>query len=589
VSLLSLLLTEAGIEPNASRATAAGKFFAAEGVWRGPEFDRIKALPRRRWQDAPDLERLTELLSKRLRRREGPRLLQWQAAALRELNDYGRLYVVGSVGQGKTLITALAPVIRKAKRPLFVTYKNLLDKTRLEFRELAEDWNICQNYEFISCEKLSRAESADFLDKLQPDMVVWDESAAAKSIKSGRTRRMGRFLKAHPECTFVPLTGTPGDTSLSEYAHLLEWALGPENTPLPASWVEFQQWQQALDVNVPNRRAPGVLTDFSYGNEDLQAVREGVGRRIEETPGVIYSRSASVDIPLVLQSIVYDGPAPVLEYVRRSGDELPDGRVIETPLERYRLFQTLNLGFARVIDPPPPKDWRDARKEWSGFVTDILSQSKYALDTPDQVKRLCESGELDSYGVYEAWKEIKPSFTIVSHVEWFDDGALEFVAEWAAANDGLVWVPFPAFAERLAKLSGLPYFHEGGFCDALGMSVEEYGRKYGGKSVIVSTQANDKGRNLQAWNLNLVVGVSGKADQQEQQLGRTHRRGQTRPVEVQYLIASIENLESLYKARERAEHDRDTGRNESGKLLSGTWEVLGWDEVSRLEGPRWKK
>jgi hypothetical protein len=86
-----------------------------------------------------------------------------------------------------------------------------------------------------------------------------------------------------------------------------------------------------------------------------------------------------------------------------------------------------------------------------------------------------------------------------------------------------------------------------------------------------------------------VVGVSGKADQQEQQLGRTHRRGQTRPVEVQYLIASIENLESLYKARERAEHDRDTGRNESGKLLSGTWEVLGWDEVSRLEGPRWKK
>src|SRR6266571_7415392 len=119
MSILSRLLSDIGVTPEAEpRSTTAGRFLAKEGVWPGPEFERIQALPRRMWQ-TEDLEQLCKLLSEHLRTPTGVQeLLPMQAAALRELHDLGRLSVVSNVGSGKTIVTALAPRMRGAKRAL---------------------------------------------------------------------------------------------------------------------------------------------------------------------------------------------------------------------------------------------------------------------------------------------------------------------------------------------------------------------------------------------------------------------------------------------------------------------------------------
>lgn len=591
MSILAKLLADIGVDPETEpRNTTAGKFLAREGVWAGEEFHRIKSLPRRVWQ-TEDLSELCELLSNYLKTPHGARkLLPMQAAALRELHDLGRLNVVANVGQGKTDIAALAPRMLDSKRALFITYARLLDKTLREFRLLAEQWKLVPYADMISFERLQRAESADYLRRLEPDLIVVDESHGLKSAKSARSKRLSQYLKAHPECKFVPLTGTPGDDSLQDIAHIQEWVHG-ESSPLPRTYHELQMWCQAVDASVRQRRAPGVLRDFAEGNsEDLTAVRAGVGARIEETPGNIYSRSGDVACSLYLDYVRYDASdttEQIFEHVRKSGDTLPDGRVLETPLELYLLFQTLSLGFARVIDPPPPKEWRDRRRDMARFVTDILSQTASGLCSPKEVLDLCKSGELDSEGVYESWMEIKPSFVMHSEIQWFDDHAVEFVADYALKNNCLVWVPFPAFGRKLRDKTGLPYFHHNGKDEKLG-SIEEYP---GGSSVILSTQANSTGRNLQdRWHENFIVAPSAKSDQLEQQIGRTHRRGQkAEEVTVRFLLGSVENYEALMRARGRALLDRDIGRSSANKILSGDWLLPTPEIVNSWAGARWHK
>jgi LAGLIDADG-like domain len=495
-----------------------------------------------------------------------------------------------------TLITALAPTVLEAKRPLFLTYAKLLDKTRREFRELAVNWRVANNYQFLGFEKFSRVESAQFLDKYLPDMIVADEAHAfktpasgRKTSASGRTKRLGRWLKAHPECVFIPLTGTPGDESVHNIAHIQNW-VHREHSPLPRDYNELNQWAQCLDAKVTQRRSPGVLKAFAKDSSLLDDVRAGVGDRVAETPGNLYQRNASVQCSLYLDSIKFDDYPEKVEQnfacVRKDTDHTPDGRVLDSPVELWRLFNTMSLGFWHLLDPAPPEAWREARKMYNSFVRDILSQSKYGLDTPLQVGQLCRRGEIDSQGLYAAWKAIEPTFKPNPIVEWFDDSALKYCSEWLTEHQGLLWTSYPAFGKKLAEMSGRPFYHLQGIDAKTGKSIEEHGDT----SCILALMANKEGRNLQRFHKNLVVTPSASSDVLEQMIGRTHRQGQTaEAVEVSFLLGSIENLEALYKARNRAKFDRDQGKNLSSKLLTGDWMVHQLVDSEAWDGPRWQK
>ena len=589
--ILRKILLDRGA-PEMHRGTKPGRLWSTlEGVDDGPELRRILAMERRDWQSDPDLPQVIEIMTEKFRRPGSQAtLLPMQALALAEASVYGRVHVVASVGSGKTLLSLLLPVALGCQRPVLLTLACLVEKTIKEFQELSKDWLVPKNLKILSYERLSMDTHADWLVQANPDIIVADESRALKSFgKSGRTRRLGKFLES-TTCVFVPLTGTPGDTTINDYAHLFAWSSG-DSSPLPRGGIEQLHWSQALDEKTVNRRSVGALKQLSAdGTDHLDAVREGVGQRIEQTPGVVYYRSSSVNCSLYLHSITHghcDDIDAIFAHVRKTQDELPNGRILETPIERYQLFQTLGLGFYRYLDPPPPAPWREARKAWVGFVNSYLDQDDCPFETPAQVAEQCASGFLDSFGLFEAWTAIEPTFTPISKVEWFSDAALKYVAEYANKHKALLWTSFPAFGRALAKLSGMPFYHHGG--RALGHGSIEDRKKH--DSVILSTRANAFGRNLQGWSGMLLTDVPANSDLLEQLIGRAHRQGQRADaVNVSFFYSSIESVLALEKARGRARFDQKLNRNISSKLLCCDFLCSTSAEVrASNKGPRWRK
>lgn len=589
MSLLRKLLADVGVDETESRNTVAGKFLSAEGVYRGPEFERIIQLERWNWRDAQDLDELVDEMTRRFLKPGGTgRLLPMQAVGLYSYIVYGKLCNVANVGSGKTLLSALIPTAGENVRPLHITYAKLQRKTVREFRALAENWRVHQGFKFISAEKLSTAGAANFLTDYDPDVVLVDESHLFKSPKSGRTKRMKRFLKGKPSCKFVPLTGTPGDDSINNIAHIQEWVHG-ESSPVPRAYNEITQWCQALDPVVTLRRAPGALTDFvADGDYTLQGVRRAVGLRIEQTPGNVFHRtSKEVQCSLYLDAVKIDLPEEVeraFEHVRKH-ETAPDGREF-VDIQIHNALTTMSLGFYRVFKEIPPKSWSEARRNWRRFVADICAQSKFALDTPKQVANLVIKGDLDAGDVYTTWLEIEPTFVSQTVVVWLDDTSVNFAKNWLHEHESPVWSPYPEFSQRVAKESDRLFFWRQGLAGKL--SIEDYD---GSQGCVLSTQSNYLGRNLQdRYSKFLVFAPPARSDILEQLIGRFHRQGQkAEQVEGTFFLGSIETFEALMRARERAKNDRDLNRNESCKLLSCDWLVPDWPEVRKWKGPRWEK
>lgn len=594
MTLLAKLLAEANIDPTlARRNSVLSRVSGSNEVWKSACLTRIQALPRRRWQDAMDTELLCDLLTAKFKTLNGTmRLKPIQAVALRELHDHGRLNVVAGLGSGKTLVTALLPVLLGAKRPLFLNYSRLMNKTLRDFRMLAEHWQVARNYEFLSVERLSSAKNSNYLEKLCPDLIVVDESHSLKDVKGSRFKRLRRYREAHPDVPVVPLTATPGTDSLNNFAHIQDLVHG-ERSPLPRKYHDLQQWCQATDVKVELRRGPGALTVFSDGDTVLEAVRAGIGRRIEETPGNIYHRTPeSTDCSLYLDSIKFDGFAPASDAYFEAAwhaEKLPDDRCFEEMYSRQLILRQLGCGFCKVLNPTPPEAWREARKNFGTLVRDYISQEKkYALDTPLQVVAAIRRKELNDFGLYAAWKEVEPTFKPVHVTEWYDLGVIQFCADWLREHKGLVWCTFPSFGRKLSEVSGLPFFHAGGLDYRTKADIESY---YEPTGAILALEPNKLGRNLQdRWHKNLFVAPPASALDLDQAIGRTARFGQKKEtVEVSFLFSCRENFDSVTVARSRADYDRALGRNENSKLLVCDWNVADLAEVSEWEGARWER
>lgn len=514
-----------------------------------------------------------------------------QAAALAELEELGSANIVASLGEGKTLVTALAPHIVKAERPLFLNYARLLDKTVREFRILATHWQVCHTYTFLSVERLSRADYADYLDRLAPDFICVDEAHSLANPKGARFRRLRRYREAHPMVPLLPLTATPGSDSLSQYAHVQELVLG-EGSPLPREYWTLTEWCEALDVEVRGqRRPPGALASWSAGGSTLEAIREGVGRRIEETNGNIYSRSAqAIDCSIYVTDKRLEMSAEIDALVETAWHDvmLPDGRCFEELYDKRLIVKQLGAGYAKVLDPTPPASWREARGLWAAFVRQVIAEEKrFGLDTPAQVKAAVRAGEIDDLGLLDAWQKIEPEFKPTTKTAWFDLSVAQFCAEWLFREKGLVWVSQPTFGRKLAEISRLPFFHANGVDKDVG-SIETYSAPTG---AIVAVRPNMLGRNLQdRWSKNLYVTPPPSAIELEQSIGRTARRGQREStVEVTFALTVRENWDAVTTARTRALAERALGKNESSRLLLCDWCVSDLQIVNTWKGPRWER
>lgn len=557
------------LKVNPSVFAKAAKRLGRQSVLNSNEVERISRLPRRVWEQDPQLPEFVDLVTQYLKKPEGTQKLRpVQAKALQDLHDMGGLYGPIPVGTGKTLISFLAPTVVEAKRPLLVVPAKLKDKTKREFAQLSRHWKEPQGLQIVSYEKLSRVNGTKLLQYHRPDLLIFDESHRLKNTSAAVTRKIAHWMQTFPETKVLAMTGTSTKRSLLDFAHVLRWTL-PNCFPLPRNKEELESWACAVDeIKSFEKRAPanpGALLVFCTTAERFEGrsgVRSGVRRRIQETPGVVGLNNAMPDASLNIEVVLETGygskvralAAQLRDGVLPNGDiYLEEGKEAQALQTKWRIMRTLTSGFWYDWDPPPPKEWLALRAAWRKTVRNILALEIPGLESEALISKAAAAGKINKAveDLYKEWRSERDRHKWKTVPVWEDEILLHRIANWSKHHRGLIWVSEVALGQRIEQKLGLPYFHELGR-DRHGRPVESADPKNG--SVVVSVQANSEGRNLQAWNENLVISPPPTGTVWEQMLGRTHRDGQLADeVWVEVVIGCEVEWQCWMQARRDAE------------------------------------
>ncbi len=460
-----------------------------------------------------------------------------------------------------TLLTYLAPTVLGSKRPILFLPAKLRDvKTPREFARLSLDWRAPPSLRIVSYETLSRdygdetrvgdhGQPLGILDLADPDLIMDDECHRFKNQKSACTRKMNAFMRTHPTVVHLDTSGSVTKDQIQDYAHILEWT-HKNASPVPRTYGVLKDWGGALNVKVndEDRVEVGALLELATPEERATldrttAARRGFRRRLLETPGVVGYDKPYTGASLCIEECgtpAYSAKTEEIFQTFRLDGLLPNGEGTSGGLANWRVERQLARGFFLTWDPPPPTPWKEARSEWYAASRYAIKESDKngSIDSEKQVALACVRTHDPRYQTpmwkdirraYEAWiaqRDAPGAFKINTVAYWHDDAAWKLVAGWMSKNKGLVWVEHIEFAERLARETGAPYFHEEGL-DADGRAIEDARPDRDG-SIIVSIDSNREGRNLQEfWSNNLFTVLPKGADACEQALGRTHRSGQT--------------------------------------------------------------
>lgn len=513
------------------------------------DFRRVEALPRRELDMALAAEYARELTALfRVPGSTHPDLKAVQGIALVETYENRGGFLSLSVGAGKTLVTFLLATVLGCRRPLLVVPgAGLRDKTQHEFGKLRRDWREGPPIKVVAWQELTSDAASAFFGAMRPDLIMLDEGDEGSNPDASWTRRIDRHVLAYPDTIVVILTGTPGRKSIMDYWHLLGWALR-ERAPVPMNRTEANSWALALDESRgrnPQRFKPGVL------GADLESARAWYQRRLAETPGVVIVDGDSCDAPLTLRvRIAREDPRLDHEFRLflhgdiangRAALETPDGIPVSDPLSRWRMDGQLSCGLFLRWNPRPPEEWRLARKAVAKFVRDRIAQSaswQKPLDTELQVLR-----KYREHPVVAAWMAVRDTFKPNTEAVWVSDSVIHSAIDWLRESDapGIIWTGCVEFAHALAHASRLSYYGAQG--------RDQYGRQLHvadpGRSLIASWYACKRGYNLQPWTRQLFVMPPPSAKWLEQCLGRSHRRGQEKPVTVDWLATSGATLDLL--------------------------------------------
>lgn len=513
-------------------------------VSRTPELLRILTLPTRRWEDVATPEACA-LLTKHLRTFSGTMsLFPVQCAALIELHDFGGVLLQAGVGQGKTLISALAATVVKAKRPLLVVPANLRDKTKRDFRALAQHWKVSP-IQIESYQALGRAEGSEILEKLQPDLLILDECHNAKNPSAACVRRIRRYIKSRREAEaagtgehlyVIDMSGTLGKRSILDFEHLARWAQ-PTRCPFPEGRNELKMWSLAVDEKVSDRarvEAGSLLMFGGEGDDELTQARTGLQKRIFSTPGFIATTRNDVpDCSLIVECHPIDLSAEVQAAYEQIRHYLtPCGLDIATGIERWRHARELATDFYYRFKVQPPVSWLASRRRYFQSVRHVVAYGmRSEIDSEKQAREYIRAmGSGQHFEALARWEEIEPTFELETEPVWCADHCLRFVERWAErltkrGETGLIWTEWPIVGLRLAKSLGCAYYGQDGRRKD-GRQIDD-GIETGKTFAVASIKANREGRNLQEiWARALVTSAPPTGTDVEQMIGRIHRRGQ---------------------------------------------------------------
>jgi hypothetical protein len=481
-----------------------------------------------------------------------------------------------TVGSGKTIISHLAPVVlqestRGCERPLMLVKAALLEKAENDRVALMPNWRQHPNLRIMSYEKLSSINYSTYLFDTMPDCIIADECQALRQVSRGRGKRMRDYLTANPTTSVINLTGSITRRSLKDYAKLTEWAL-KANSPLPRSYYDLLDWADAIDENVPDsdRVSPGALLDFCEAGEEP---RLGYRRRFVQTPGIVTTEEASVDVNLVIRERPLEVPPQIASAFGKMVQdwETPGGEAISTVLDWIRHSKELSQGFYykwRWPNNMVDEEWLEARRNWRRFIHKVIKNSRtVSYDTDLQVANAVRAGDLICpQNEYQIWHDIKDRSDPQTEAVWISDFVIDEIMRWledptrydvADSEErenakGIVWVEHRAVAERLRQRGAKVY------------GAGENGIMSETESCVASIDAHGTGKDLQQFSRNLLACIPDNATKFEQCVGRTHRPGQMADsVYIDMFMHCRPLWWSFEKVKKQAEYiERTTGQKQ---------------------------
>lgn len=574
------VLDEFAAEPRAprgilGRAVARYSPVPVGAVSRTPELMRVVRLPRRKL----DLDRVPDATEHFAKHGGAMRLRPIQSAALIEAAEKNGLFAPIGVGQGKELVSFLVGAALDAERIVLLVPPALRRQVDHEMRNVyGKHFEIpVDRITVVAHSELSLAKNSDLLERLGPDVIVVNEAHAFSHKKAARTKRLLRYAKKHPECRFVFLSGTMASRSIKTSAHLSELAL-KKASPYPAGWQDLSDWAGAIDVKPEYVMRPGALKLLcgpETGGPPGESARDGFGRRVVESPGVVATAKAEVNCSLIIRRIKVAIPKAVQEALDEVRAHWSVGGVSHASiLSHAEAVQQVSLGFYYLWDWPggaPDYEWLDARAAWNRAVDDKLQRAGEGMDSFLLLSQAAERYLRGERGprawdcpAWERWKLVKDRPEPPQKTVWIDDFLCRDAVARAekyfkSGSPCIIWCERRAVGEKIAELSRRKYYGEG--TDAFGTTED---------ILIASRRVQGTGKNLQYhYSSNIFTALCAGKDM-EQAIGRTHRDGQNADeVWVDWYGHTPEAEAKMARAIVDAEFDQSQTK-QSQRLLYGT-------------------
>jgi hypothetical protein len=463
-----------------------------------------------------------------------------QALALLAIHATGGAILPIGVGHGKTLVSLLAAEALGTRRAMLLIPPAMRYQLDSDVRTYGKSFRIPRHLRIVAYSQLSQATSTDMLERLQPDALIMDEAHNLRHAEAARTKRVIRYLRAHPNTRVVAMSGTLTGKSLKDYAHLASWAL-KKGSPLPLEHGALASFCTVLDAKpvkedgAARYEAEPMRSDWNnfaplfpeWKDCDPEVRRDEARarfhRRLVSTPGVVTTSTASVGASLYFKERAVEVPPVVRDAIAKLEETWTreDGEELMLALDVWRLGVQLGQGFYyrwKWPDGEPDTEWLELRAAWHREVRRIIGYNRPHLDSPLLVTNAVRNGTLESPSARAAWSDwtrVMDRPTPPTETVWLDDFLVDDAMRWLEKNPrGLVWYAQRAFAEKLAERA-VPVF--GG-----GTAPPTDGRR----GMALSIAAHGTGKNLQAHSENLFVDFPSSGTTAEQLVGRTHRAGQ---------------------------------------------------------------
>lgn len=484
------------------------------------------------------------------------------------------LIALAGCGEGKTLTSLLLPLVLDSERPLIILPANMRNQFISDFNSYNEAWRL-RSIEVMSYEGLSSPSQVERLSELNPDLIICDEAHKLKNLKSARVRRLEQYLLS-TKCRLCALSGTMVSRSIREYAHVANWALKAWS-PLPRDNGTINLFARVVEDNEGDERDHSAfdhaMNRFTGSNE------ERMHQRLRNSRGVVITKSQRVGSTLRLERKRFTMPDTLKSSITRllneqnvvsATHELLDHETINRLFASRELWSPQDAIYSRVWaqvlmgfvyiwdwgDRAPDSEWVYAKREWGSAVNRILDRGEF--DSEALLKQAIHNHQYQNTRVVNAfnrWESVAHRQPPKTQAIWIDESWVRDVAQWALEQKEppIIWVNLGAIAHKLAELTGFPVYGGG---DHASRQLNE--ARHTAHPCIMSITAHGTGKNLQAWQNQIIAHPLAHPARWEQMLARTHRNGQQADEVSCFVYTHSLFGRALRKARKDAKYIEET-------------------------------